>query len=217
MTEIEVNPGMGPEFEKFLKNDLIPVLKKAGIKELGVWETAVFGKGGKYIVTEPIASMSQFDNPNPLVKSIGQDGLAAMMAKVQPLVASRRLFTFISQPDLGISPPAGYVPKLGFEVKMSIMPGRDADYLKNAKAGMDVVRKTNAKGAYAIRLGLGANPNEFRIAVLLDSFADMEKFGQAFMKAAAEAKLEPMSSVVTNVEYTMYKYMPELSIQAPAQ
>ena len=94
---------------------------------------------------------------------------------------------------------------------MSIAPGHDADYMKNAKAAMDVAKKTNAKGAYAIRIGLGGNPNECRILMLLDSFADMQQFGQTFAKAAAEAKLAPMTDIVTTIEYLMYSYIPELS------
>ncbi len=217
MTELDIRSGMGPEFEKFLKTDFVPALKKAGVKDLSVFKTAVFGPANRYILTSPITGLSELDNPNPLVKAIGQDGVSNLMVKMQQFAESARNATFVSVPNLAIDPPAGYAGTIGFEVKMAIAPGHDVDYFKNAKAAMDVVRKTNAKGAYAIRMGLGGNPNEFRILVLLDSFADMEKFGQSFGKLATEAKLAPMTDVVTHVEYAIFRYLPELSIAAPAQ
>jgi hypothetical protein len=218
MSDIEVKFGMGNEFEMFLKNTLIPALKKGGVTDFSVWKMATFGKAGNYLFTSTVPSMSEFDNPSPVLKAVGQDGLTAIAAKMQELVASSRTFSYSSQQDLAIPPPAGFVPKLVFEVKASIAPGRDADYVRSAKPAMDVVKKTNVKGAYAIRVGLGGNPNEFRVAVLIDSFADLERFGSAFEKAAIEAKLPPMNpDIVKSVEYSVYRYMPELSIQAPAQ
>ena len=53
--------------------------------------------------------------------------------------------------------------------------------------------------------------------VLLDCFADIEKFFASFGKAAAEVKLAPQSvGVVKHSEWTVYRYVPELSIQPPA-
>jgi len=218
MSDIEVKSGMGNEFEAFLKNSLVPALKKGGVTDFGVWKTASFGKAGNYLITTTIPSLTELDNPSPLIKAVGQDGAIAISTRMQELVASARFFSYASQPDLAIPPPAGFVPKLVFEVKASIAPGRDADYIKSAKPAIDVVKKTNVKGAYAIRVGLGGNPNEFREAILIDSFADMERFGQAFAKAAIEAKLPPMNpDIVKSIEYSMFRYMPELSIQAPTQ
>ena len=38
MTEFEVKNGMRPEFEKLSKNDFSPALKKAGVKECGIFK-----------------------------------------------------------------------------------------------------------------------------------------------------------------------------------
>ena len=217
MTAIQVHPGMEIEFENFMKAEVIPALRKGGVKEMSGWKTAVFGEAGRYIFTSPIGSLAEFDNPNPLIKAVGQEGMPAIMAKTQKPVSGMRTFTMMDRPDLGITPPDRYVAKLGFQVRATIAPGREVDYENVMKAMMEVLKKTNAKGVLAGKVGLGGNPNEYHSVVLLDSFADMQKFAQAFAKEIAAARLPSVAGILLNMEYAVYARIPELSIQPPAQ
>jgi hypothetical protein len=66
------------------------------------------------------------------------------------------------------------------------------------------------------RLALGSNPNASTTVVLFDSFADLDTFGPAFMKAIAEAKLFPASGIVVQRGYQVISKIPELALQASA-
>ena len=44
MTTVQVKPGMGAEFENFMKTEVIPALRKGGVTESGAWKTAIFGE-----------------------------------------------------------------------------------------------------------------------------------------------------------------------------
>lgn len=214
---IQVKPGMGAEFENFLKNDVIPALKKGGVQSLGVWKTAILGVPDLYVMTSPIDSIAELDDPSPLVKGVGEDGLAAMMAKMQKLISSSRMIMVEGRPDLGIAPPSDYVSKLCWRVKIKVAPGRNEDYEKTTKMIMELVKKTNAKGVYANQTVMGGNPNEYYTVVLLDSFSDMEKYIQAMGKELATAKIPSVDGVIEDMQYEIFSYIPELSIQAPAQ
>ena len=214
---MEVKSGMGSEFESFIKNELNPALRKGGVTELSVWKTAVFGKAGHYVITQQVKNLSQYDQPNPLLKALGEKGFAEMMAKIQKYVRNVDMSLVVMRPDLGIEVPPDYVPKLVIQVRIDVAPGRTADYEKGTKEVMGVVKKANAKGAYAAKVLLGGNPNEYHSVVLLDSFTDMDRFAEAFSKGMAEANLTPMTGVITRIEYRVYSYLPELGIQAPAQ
>ena len=48
VTEIKVKPGMDMEWENFLKKELIPILKKAGFKQMNVSKTNIFGEDSTY-------------------------------------------------------------------------------------------------------------------------------------------------------------------------
>jgi len=217
MTTVQVKPGMGAEFEDFVKTVVIPALRKGGATESGAWKTAIFGEADHYVMTGPIASIAELDEPNPLVKALGQEGLASLTAKIQKLITSMSISMVRMRPDLGINLEPGYEPKMGWQVKASIAPGRNADFEKAITSVMELVKKSNAKGAYAAQTVIGGNPNDYYILVLLDSFTDMEEYMQSISKEMAQAKLPDMTGVVTEMEYKMYSYMPELSIQAPAQ
>jgi hypothetical protein len=79
-----------------------------------------------------------------------------------------------------------------------------------------LVKKTNAKGMYINRVGLGGNPNEYLVFVPFDSFEELGKFAAARNKAAAELKTPPpVAGLVLDEQWAVYRYVSELSI-APA-
>jgi hypothetical protein len=217
MTIAHLKPGMGPEWANFLKNDLVPLMKKGGVSWLGVMRTNVFGDAGTYYMMSPIASLSELDGQNPIAKSISPDGLAVLMANVQRCVSSMRTFALTARPDLGIPAKQGYEPKMGVLATQSVTPGRTEEYEKSLKQLVAVLGKTNAKAVMTGKVGLGGNPNQYLIFVAFDSFADLEKFSPAFQKAAAEAKLASQAGIVQHVEWTTVITVPELGIQAPAR
>jgi heme-degrading monooxygenase HmoA len=213
---MQVKPGMGIAWENFLKTDLVPALKKAGVHEFSVWKTAQFGGFGDYFLMTTMESLAALDGPNPLVKALGQEAAAALMAKLQTFVASGRSYVIEPRANLTIEPKPGYVLKMGVLVTNSVAPGRTEEFEKNSKAVMAAIAKTNAKGFLTARVGLGGDPNEYTTLVPFDSFADLEKFIPAFMKAAAEVKLLPEAGVVMHRKYEVISSIPGLSIEPPA-
>ena len=216
-TEIQLKPGMEDEFEKFMKDEVIPAMKQGGQQEMSVWKTAVFGGGATYVLTSPVTALKQFDSPHPVVNAVGPYGARAMWAKMVNYSESVKSFMMWGVPDLEIAPPEGYSQKLGFQVKVTVAPGQDKKYEKDSKIIKAVLQKTKVKGFYTGRVGLGGNPNQYYFLVLVDSFADMQAWGMAWEKAASETKMPEMTGVVNNIEYSMYAYDPGLSIQPQAQ
>jgi hypothetical protein len=184
---------------------------------MGLWKRAVFGQGGNYILTMPMESFAEFDDPSPIVTGVGPYGAQAMMSKMNEFAASARIYIITFLPDLAIASAEGYVPKIGVHVRATIAPGNTEEYEKNQKVITENIKKTNAKGFYAHRVSMGGNPNQYYFLVLLDSFADMDVFGQAFGKAMAETEAPPATGIVMHMEYSAYAYDPELSIQPAAQ
>ncbi len=211
---MKVKPGVGIAWESFLKTDLVPALKKAGVRQFSVWKTAQFGEFGDYFLMSTMESLAALDGPNPLVKALGQEGATALMAKLQTFVSSGRSYVIEPQANLTIEPKSGYDLKMGVLVTNSVAPGRTEEFEKGFKGMMAVIKKTNAKGFLTARVGLGGNPNEYTTLVPFDSFADLEKFIPAFIKAAAEVKLAPEASgVVMHRKYEVISQVPELEIE----
>lgn len=210
---VQVKPDMSREWRAYLTNDANPAVKKAGVTQRQVWTTATFGEATEYVIVTPVQSLTEFDDPTPLVKALGPDGWTALMAKRQRLINGSHSFLVTARPELGWLAAAGYQAKLGVSSRNIVAPGHVADFMKFARDQVAVMRNTNAKGLYVSQIGLGGNPNEFISLVLFDSFADITKFPEAYAKAAAEAKLQPMvNGTVMNNEWRVYRYVPELSI-----
>lgn len=214
MTILQVKPGMGPAFENLMKTEIVPALRKGGVVSSGVWKTAILGQGGQYIMTQTIENYAGYDEPNPIVKGLGQEEATALIAKLQEYVRNVSMSVILMRPDLGAELPEGYVPKLGLQVKATVVPGYEAEFEKAIKAAVDLVKKTNAKGAYAGEVIMGGNPYEYHTVVLLDSFTDMDTYTEAFSKYMSEANLRSIAGILAKMEYNIYSYIPELSIQA---
>jgi hypothetical protein len=218
VTIVQVKPEMEREYGDYLKNEAIPALQKSGVKQRAAWRTATFGEGGEYVFLTPIESLAQFDNPNAMVKALGQEGVAALLAKRARLISSSRNVLITARPDLGVAPKADYAYKLGFSGNVTVTPGRTAEYEKYVKDLSATVAKTNAKGVLVGKAGLGGDPNSYRLMVLFDNWADLEKFQAAYAKASAETKLTPAAAgVVAHTEWRVYRYAPELSITPTPQ
>jgi len=215
-TDIQVKTGMGPAFESFMKSDVIPAVRKAGISLMLVFRTDNFGQAGLYTIVSPLQSLSELDRPDPLLQAVGEEGMAAMMAKLQPLVYEPKLYEIAGRADLGISPQNVYELKLALVVSASVAPGRTEEYEKYVKSMMAVLAKTNTKGILAGKVGLGGNPNQYLFYSLFDSFADINAFGQAYSKAVADAQLLFPVGIVVHQEMEVKRYLPELSVMPAA-
>jgi hypothetical protein len=216
MTVAQIKPGMTIEWENFLKKDAIPLMKKAGIKDMGILKTNGFGISDTYFFMSPFKSMAEFDAPDPVLKVMGPDTLAVMMPVMERCLSSARTYILTARPDLSVEPKPGYNIKMGVLVTASVAPGRNEEYEKIIKDIGAVAAKSGAKAFLVARVGLGGNPNEYQIFVGLDSFTDFENFGQAFTKAMPEAKLAPQTGITMWSEMISIAAVPELSIDPTA-
>ncbi|MBN2241093.1 MAG: hypothetical protein JW793_00270 [Acidobacteria bacterium] len=216
MMIMQVHPGMAFEFEDFLKSDVFPAMRKGGATEWGGWRIHV-GDSGEYIFTAPLASLAQRDQPGPLIKALGLDGMKTLLGRMHKYVGNTRACIYMGRSDLGIEPATGYVPKLGFQVRVMVPPGRNQDYERWIKGVMGVIKNTSARGAYAGQIFFGGNPGEYHSLILFDAYADIDRFGPAFSKGMEAANIPSPVGFVDKMEYRIYEYVPELSQPAPAR
>src|SRR5215467_2340979 len=192
-----VKLGMMDQYQEFIKNETLPAYKKAGGKEWATYVVQTFGEAGEIWSIRPVENLKQFDEPNFLVKALGEKGVQAWNAKRAQMIVSSRIFLISPRTELSILPKEE--TKIGVGARVSVAPGRAAEYEKWVKGNiLPALSKTNAKGVYVNRVGLGGNPNEYLAYVLFDSFEEIGKFQTAYGKALAELKLqaEPPAGLV---------------------
>ena len=214
---VRVQGGMGRKWQNLIRNEVVPALKNGGVTQYTVLRTATFGESEEFMLLRVIKDLAELDQPSPMLRALGQSATTELIDKLNRITASMRTIGITTRPDLSIL-PSGTEPNLVSMTRTSVAPGRSADFEKNAKEQLALIRKTNAKGALMARVSSGGDPNEYWQSLLLDSFADLGQLNAAYVKAASDAKFAPMpAGVVMHVERSTWRYVPELSIQPPAQ
>ena len=78
---VHVAPNRNDDYENFLKNDFVPVMKQAGVTYL-VSQTIFGGNGNEYITLTMRESFADLDKGPVLVQALGQEAAQKLMQKV---------------------------------------------------------------------------------------------------------------------------------------
>ena len=216
---VKLNPGVSDEWRKFYQTEIVPALKKGGVKQHSVWRV-MQGDVREYVLITPLESLAQLDEPGVLAKVLGEEAATALNKKQSRFFAEWHIYTIAGRPDLSIAPTSTDVPKLGMATKTIVTPGRVQEWVKGIKENLlPVAQKAGVKGMLTGKIAFGGNPNEFRSLLMFDSYADISRFQAAYGKAAEELKLNPNApaGIVTQSEFLVARYVPELSIRPEPQ
>ena len=208
----QVKPEMWEQFLAFYKNETLPALKKAGVKQSLVMQSSgPIGNSFELRVVQPIESLAQFDEGSAISKALGPEAFKAYQAKRRSLIVSGHAYVIRSIPEAAISQNG--TSKLLVRREISVAPGRRADYESYQKDLLAVLKKTNLKGHRVSRLVLGGDLNAYYHVDSFDSWAEYEKFQAELPKIEGYSKLAGRTvGVVMHTNISVYSPLPELSI-----
>jgi hypothetical protein len=211
------------EWQELQKNVVNPALRKAGVKERSVFETAVFGNSYEYVIVSHIDSLAQYDEPmSPLRKALGDNAWRDYVAKSRRCVDSVQTFADQSRPDLSYMGRVATMtgpPKLAVVNSVSITPGRSAAFENLVKAEiLPVMKKADVLGYFVNQTVFGGDGNGYTTILFVDSFAEIGK-GSPFVRAlgpeGASRFFTRFAGLVSHQERVISRYNPDLSL-APA-
>jgi hypothetical protein len=99
-----IAPQRGRDYEAYLKNDYLPMVKKADANGLLVSRLRYGGEGGHYFVFIPQTALTDLDQPGKLTQMYGAETLAKTQQKLQGLVQRSTFRILRLQPQLSIIP-----------------------------------------------------------------------------------------------------------------
>jgi hypothetical protein len=216
VTVMQIKPDLLTEWQDFQKNEVIPTLQKAGIRQRTGIATAV-GPSFEYVFLTPIANMAERDGDSPIVKALGQDGARAYGQKARRFVASQRTYVVRLRTDLSYQPdPNAHLP-LAVVSNYSIAAGRAAEFENYLKTDVTPAHKQLKTGGFVVYQGLfGGDGSAFVVATMLHNFAEVDQgpaIVRAYGQARANAILQKLSGIVTHVERTISREVPELTFR----
>jgi hypothetical protein len=221
VTIVSVNPGANADYLALQTAEVIPAQKKGGVVARQAWSSGVAGTPGEFVFITPVTSFARFDEPNPVLKALGEEGAAALAARQAKLAQATKRLIVRTRPDLSYRPdPAAAPPPLAIISVVDVAPGRRAEFEAFVKKDvLPAMQQAKVKSYGVLEVVYGDSIGTYVTAVGYDNYEAIGK-GHPFQIALGDdgsRKLEAkVAGILTRVERFISRYRPELSWMPPA-
>jgi hypothetical protein len=214
INEIQLKPETAPDWTE-LQKSMIESQKKVATRGREVWASGPGGDPYLRAIVTPIASIAQFDNPNPFAKVLGEQGFAEYMAKNRRLVAGSHSTIVTTRPDLGFGTRQGTAPKLAILSIIHAANGRGAEFEALLKSDVVPALKKGGVTYYSVvQVVFGDDINKYMTLSLASDFAEIAKGSPLERALGPEGMLkltQKVAPLITRLERRIIRYLPDLS------
>ena len=216
---VTVRPDMMRAYIDLQKAEIIPALQKGGQAFRETWRTATFGDPFMFAHVAPISGFDQFDGQSPMVKALGEQGYAALLAKLRPMIASQRMHALRTRPDLSFVTEGAPRPTMAILTVVHVQPTKLLEFESFIKGEwIPAVKKGGAKGYTVVQVLYGGGSTEFHTLVGIDKYADLASHPAT--RALGEDGLNKMmaksGAFASSIERSVVRMDPELSFEVKA-
>jgi len=209
---VRVKPDRVGDFQAGVK-EYSAILKKANSERWSTWWVSLTGPR-EYALVQYHAKWAELDvTQDPKLKDVAADVARIMARLLQCSEGSDRIIEQV-QHDLGL-PMSQETPKMVRVIRTRVRPEKVNDYMALVKSDLlPAITKSGAKLFVVARTRYGGPSSEFSSAVGINSWADLDGPPPVVRAMGEEgyrqflAKLMPL---VTETEYRMYQFLPDLS------
>lgn len=100
ITTLRLAIGKGPDYESWLKSDLLPALRKSEIDGYWVHQTVFGGNINEWTALTLVRNYADLDGEGPLIRALGREAVGKILAKAAPFVVSVERSIARTRPDL---------------------------------------------------------------------------------------------------------------------
>jgi hypothetical protein len=211
----QVKPDMLLEWQEFQKKETIPTLQKGGVKQRSAFQT-VIGPAFEYAFLTPMANLAERDGDSPQVKALGAEGARAMGDRARRLIASTRSFVVRQRTDLSWAPSMAGNP-VAVISDYSIAAGKTQEFENYIKTELMPAHKQVKSPGFSVFQTLFGGAPTFVVATMAPNMAALDQgpaIARAFGQAGAARAQQKLTGVVTHVERTVVRVVPDLSFGA---
>jgi hypothetical protein len=194
VTVVRIKPDMINEWIDLQKNEVNPALKKGGVKERTVLQTAI-GNSFEYTILTPYPSFAALDAPAVQVAVLGAEAAARLASKVRKCVDVQRTYLINRVNDLAIPQGDAVASRT---IVLRPPQGKIQDYLAYLRADVQpVMKKAKAAGKIAgyqvATRGAGAAFGEMTTTTYYTKFADLDT-GNPIFQVLGESAAAPITA-----------------------
>ena len=209
MALVGVDPGQVDEFLA-AQRELASLEQKAGIPWRSVSRTAVFGDTYRFVIVTPLAQFARLDRPGR-----PDPARVSVENRIQRTVTSRQTFALRTTPDIDNPLPDGRDPALMLVQLVSVVPGRERDYIRvMAEEVLPHFKEANMHhSSGALTLGGDSGYVHF---FHLGNFAALDQGSPMARALGPEGALEvtaKLAGVLARTEQWVVRHVPDLSFR----
>ncbi len=215
VTEVHVKPEMVAEWLALERTEVVPALKKAGIKQYTVFQT-VIGEATDYVIVRPLPSFAEFNGPDALERALGKDKAAALVEKLRDCTVSMHRSIENRHDEFFLDP--GSAQTL-FVSRYRAMPGKARDYMSFVRTEMyPVMKQAKENGTFS---GLevttsvqGGEPGIITLNMYYPDFSPLDgppPIAKTLGPQGTAAFLTKGAGLISQLEQRILKRVPDLS------
>ncbi|MEO8467359.1 MAG: hypothetical protein ABI640_18700 [Gammaproteobacteria bacterium] len=215
VTYVRVKPAAIDTWRMLQRDQVVPALKKAGLKQYTVYETLV-GDQTEFVIVRPLASFAEFNGPDLLEKALGARGAATLNSRLRGCIDGSHSRIENSRDEFYLDPGAASTL---FVSRYRAMPGRAGDYMNFVRNEMmPLARRAQQNHTFAgwsVTTSVqGGEPNLITLNMFYDDFAPLDGPPPLAATLGPEGVAEFLrkgAGLISQVEQSVLKRLPDLS------
>jgi len=217
VTTTQIKPEFRAEYEAGQK-EIAAAFKKAGVPYRIVVQT-LLGDLSEYTSIAPISKLADMDEPNPLVKALGEPASARLLKRLGSYLMTAHRTTTLAMPDISINTPVENQADYAQVSVMRLRPGKAAEFISFMKDDyLPVMKKVDVGNLWVSRPIFGGDLNERVMVRPIRKFAELDG-GPLTTKAlgaeGARKLAEKQGAIVESTRFSIVRLRKDLSYMPP--
>ena len=210
---VQVKPEMWTEYRTLERDEVIPALRKAGVRSRAAWTTAEFGATYEVVLVRPVADFAEYDSGDTFSRALGPREAERLRERLRRCLISRDSAGILQRTDLSVGEtgrPFAIVSTL------TVAPGRDAEYEDFLRQSLPEAKKTGV--VFGVYQRIYGQPAAWLLVQNLDSLRELAQApGGSFHAFGAESdkRVGKLTGIITSIERKVFRFDPELSFSFP--
>jgi hypothetical protein len=209
---VRVKPEMWTEYREIERDEVIPALRKAGVRFRAAWRTAEFGSTYELVLVRPIPDFGDYDSGDSFSKGLAPREAERLRERLRRGLLGRESTAILERSDLSVGETGR---PFSVVTTLTVAPGRGVEYEGFLRETLPEVRKAGI--VFGVYQRVYGQQTAYLLVQNIESLGELGRPGglfQAFGQEGADRLLSRLSGIVTSVERRVLRYDPELSFSS---
>jgi hypothetical protein len=215
VTQVRVKPAMIDTWHALQRDQVVPAMKKVGVKQYTVFETLV-GDQTEFVIVRPLPPFAEFNGPDLLDKALGAKAAATLRSRLRDCVDGSHGRIENSRDEFFLNPGAAGAL---FVSRYRAMPGRQGDYMNFVRTEMmPLARRAQQNGTFAgwsVTTSVqGDEPNLITLNMFYTDFESLDgppPLAKTLGPEGVAEFLRKGAGLINQVEQSVLKRVPDSS------